>query len=135
MTPLPTHHPHRARRPAALLAGEPVTVQLDDPGSIFERWMRRWTGPVRTESSARGPLSERRRLLAVRRLIATDLSPHSAEFSRRDTRLYLCLVSASTLASLTLLRFDLFDLLCRYIGEGAATARLHEIDAWLTPRR
>lgn len=132
---LPAPQPHRTQRSAAQRLGDPITVQLDDPASIFDRWMRRWSGRPRAGSAAQAPLDEHGRLLALRRLIEADLAPHSPRFSRRDTRLYLCLISASTLAGITRLRFDLFDLLCRYIGEGSATARLHEVDAWLTPCR
>ncbi len=129
------HPHHRTRRAVPLQPGTLLGSQHDDDTSVFERWMRRWIRPQRTELETRGPLSEQRRVMAVRRLIATDLSPHSAEFSSRDMRLYLCLTSAPALGTLVRLRFDLFDLLCRYIGEGTATARLHEIDTWLMLRR
>jgi hypothetical protein len=99
--------------------------------SMLQRWVRRWSG---AEGGSRRSLSDQRRLLAIRRLVITDLEHHSATFSRRDLRLYLCLISAPSLLIVQRLRFDLFDLLCRQIGEGAATVRLQEIDTWLSPR-
>lgn len=119
------HHTHVGR-----LQGPPAQLAQPTP-SILQRWMRRWRSPQPEE---RRPMSEQRRLLAIRRLIVIDLGPHSASFSQRDHRLYACLMRAPSLTVLQHLRFELFDLLCRQIGEGAATVRLHEIDIWLSPR-
>jgi hypothetical protein len=127
------HRPNHARAHAH--AGHPTHEDASPPPqiapSILRRWMRRWRG---AEPEPRRPLSEQRRLLAIRRLIVVDLGPHSATLTQRDHRLYARLISAPNLSDLHRLRFDLFDLLCRQIGEGAATVRLHEIDIWLSPR-
>ncbi len=123
-----THRPHHA--PAHRPRGNAVQ-EAEPSASTLQRWMRRWSDAGR---GLRRPLNEQRRLLAIRRLVIIDLEHHSAAFTRRDLRLYLCLISAPSLATVQRLRFDLFDLLCRQIGEGAATVRLHEIDAWLTHR-
>jgi hypothetical protein len=127
-TPRHAHRPHHG--PAALLH-ERIVHETETSPSMLQRWMRRWSG---AERGNRRSLSDQRRLLAIRRLVITDLEHHSAAFSQRDLRLYLCLIGAPSLAIVQRLRFDLFDLLCRQIGEGAATVRLHEIDAWLSPR-
>lgn len=123
------HRPHHAH--AGRLMHDPDSPHPQDSPSMLRRWIRRWRG---TEPEARRPLSEQRRLLAIRRLIVVDLGPHSASLTQRDHRLYARLISAPNLSDLQRLRFELFDLLCRQIGEGAATVRLHEIDVWLSPR-
>lgn len=131
------HHHHHASDGQTLELLERVAHEVHETheaqasSSMFQRWMRRWSG---IERGGRRSLSEQRRLLAIRRLIAIDLEPHSKGLSQRDLRLYLGLVSAPSLTIVQRLRFDLFDLLCRQIGEGPATVRLHEIDTWLSPR-
>lgn len=134
MNPLrPVHRPHHA--PAVRLheriAHESVLHEEEASPSMLQRLMRRWSS---AEREGRRTLSEQRRLQAIRRLVIIDLQRHSSAFTQRDLRLYLCLVSAPSLAIIQRLRFDLFDLLCRQIGEGAATVRLHEIDVWLSHR-
>lgn len=129
--------PHHAPHAHACLAEESIALELHSlheaqvSTSAFQRWMRRWIG---VERGGRRSMSEQRRLLAIRRLIGVDLEPHSGSFNQRDQRLYLGLLHAPSLAIVRRLRFDLFDLLCRQIGEGAATVRLQEIDTWLSPR-
>ncbi|MBX3611495.1 MAG: hypothetical protein KF871_16500 [Hydrogenophaga sp.] len=93
--------------------------------------MKRWFGHERRPRTSQ---SEHLRVLAIRRLVASDLDPHRHQLSQRDTRLYQCLTSTSSLETVRHLRFDLFDLLCRRMGEGIAVVRIKEIDAWLSPR-
>lgn len=124
-------HAHRLHHTHVGRLHEPTEQRVPSSPSLLQRWVRRWRGP---ETEERRPLCELRRLLAIRRLIVIDLGPHSASFSQRDHRLYACLISAPSLTALQRLRFELFDLLCRQIGEGAATVRLHEIDIWLSQR-
>lgn len=120
------HHVHTEHLPYT-----PGAQHAEERPSMLQRWIRRWRGP---EAHTRRHLSEQRRLLAIRRLIIVDLRSHSASFTQRDLRLYACLIGATDLLAVHRLRFELIDLLCRQIGEGAATVRLHEIDAWLSPR-
>lgn len=105
--------------------------RLDGPSSVVGHWLKRW---LNQERHPRGSLSELRRLQAIRRLITTDLAPHSPALSIRDQRLYTCLTGTESLHTVRQLRFELFDLLCRRLGEGAAVVRLKEIDAWLAGR-
>lgn len=127
-------HAHRLRHTQVSRLHEATTQHNPSMPAILQRWMRRWRAGEEPEPEARRPLCEQRRLLAIRRLVVTDLGPHSASFTQRDQRLYSCLISAPNLMVLQRLRFELFDLLCRQIGEGAATVRLHEIDVWLSSR-
>ncbi len=126
----PQRHAHRLHHTHTGRLHEQVATHPDAQTTVLQRWLRRWRG---VETETRRPLSEQRRLLAIRRLIVIDLGPHSASFTRRDHRLYASLIGAPTLSVLQHLRFELFDLLCRQIGEGAATVRLHEVDVWLSP--
>ncbi|MFP8833757.1 hypothetical protein ACLIJR_05750 [Hydrogenophaga sp. XSHU_21] len=105
--------------------------RLDGPPSVVGRWFKRW---LAQERPPHGSLSELRRLQAIRRLIATDLAAHLQALSGRDQRLYACLTGTDSLHTVRHLRFELFDLLCRRLGEGAAVVRLKEIDAWLAGR-
>lgn len=127
----PQRHAHRLHHTHNGRLHEQVATQPDAQTTVLQRWLRRWRG---AETEPRRPLSEQRRLLAIRRLIVIDLAPHSASFTRRDHRLYTSLIGAPSLSVLQQMRFELFDLLCRQIGEGAATVRLHEVDVWLSPQ-
>lgn len=124
-------HAHRLHHTHVGRLHVPNEQRAQSSPSLLQRWMRRWRGP---EAEERPPMCEHRRLLAIRRLIVIDLGPHSTSFSQRDHRLYACLIRAPSLTELRRFRFELFDLLCRQIGEGAATVRLHEIDVWLSQR-
>jgi hypothetical protein len=88
-----------------------------------------WQGWLRQlpRAATAGAAGSGDRLLEVKRLIGEHLGQQVAGMSHRDVRVYLKLLSAQDLATLRSMRFDYFDLLCRYHGELLARRKLEEI--------
>ena len=94
----------------------------------FARWLHKL---LQMDGAARREVEEEARLESLKRLMIGVLDPFLSHMCRRDMQLYLRVLAAEQSHSLSQLRFEYFDLLCRKLSEGKAMEHLLHVDALL----